>query len=255
MPEVAVAFTVSAQREKYLIAALESWARVRGVQDAGMIFCIEPHRSFPLKDFTGWAQRTFRHAVVASNPEVLGCLKNTRQAFDAAFSLGARLAVMAEEDLVVATDILEYLAWAMETYEDDQEIVTVSGHVKDSQGTDSHAVVRAPWMSPLVCGTWKDRWENFIKPGWKGWSAGPWDNPDTSQAWDTNLRMMVQENGKASIFPVRSRVLHIGEYSTWMAPATSEFLYGDTQSCCYAPDYPPGSYHEVPFGSVPGLRV
>lgn len=249
--EVAVAFTVSGLRDSYLKRALESWARVRGVQDTAMLFCAEPQPAFAVEDFTGWVQRTFRRGQVIANEEVLGCLENTRQAFTAAFAAGARLAVMAEEDLVVSADVLEYLAWAGHEYERDCEVSMLCSHVKDSKSKDAGAVTRASWFNPLVCATWRDRWEELLLPTWGRWQEGVEGN----QAWDNNLRVVLREAGKVSIFPVVSRVSHIGLTSTIYSPVISEYMYAQSVTTCFARDHRAEGFREVPFDSVPGLLV
>lgn len=251
MPEICVAFTVSGQREEYLKRALDSWARVRGVGQAGLVFCVEPVSTFPVRPFTEWTSRTFPGSQVLVNPEVYGCLKNTKQAFDAAFHMGARLAVMAEEDLVVAADILEYLSWATAAYESDPEVAAVCCHVKESKGTDPGQVVKVPWFNPLVCGTWKDRWQQYLRPAWKPWEGGLNGN----QAWDNNLRIVLGQQQKKSVFPALSRVIHVGEISTIYAPSIAEFMYSASISSCFAPDRAPVQFREVPFTEVPGLLV
>lgn len=252
MPEIAVAFTVSAQREKYLRRALDSWAKVRGINDAQLIFCVEPVSSFPFGPFCAWVMRTFREPLVVRNAEPLGCLRNTRQAFRSAFGTGARLGVLAEEDLVVSAGVLEYLAWAMEAYEHDQEIAAVCAHARESQSRDAGAVVRVPWFNPLVCGTWKDRWEDVIDPSWGAWDEGMEGN----QAWDNNLRIVLRQAGQKCIFPAQSRVLHIGETSTIYGSAVvSEYMYAQSVSVCFKPDHHAPVFREVPFDSVPGLMV
>jgi hypothetical protein len=255
MADLAIAFTISGQREKYLRQSLGSWAKVRGVQDAHLIFCVEPAGHFPVRDFDGWAHRVFASCEVVVNASVLNTLKNTRKAFDLAFLSGARFAILAEEDIEVADDVLEYLQWASVKYEGDSEVTTISAHSKDSRLVDAGAVTRASWFSPLICGTWKDRWENYIRPEYKGYAPTKYDNPDTSQAWDTNLRVQIRRDGKVSIFPACSRATHIGEFSTWMCSAVAEHIYPLSQSGSYYPHYPPQEYHEIPFDSVPGLLV
>lgn len=251
MPEVVIAFTVSGQREKYLKRALDSWAAVRGIDQAGLVFCVEPVKTFPLDNFRHWVSSTFPVTAVRPNPSVFGCLKNTKQAFDSAFHMGARLAVMAEEDLVVSADVLEYLTWAMAEYEHDQEVAAVCCHVKESQSADASLAVRVPWFNPLVCGTWKDRWEGLWRPSWKPWEGGL----DQNQAWDNNMRIVLSHKGKRSVFPVLSRVSHIGELSTIYAPSIAEFMYQASISGCFAADHQPARFREVPFETVPGLLV
>lgn len=253
--DLAIAFTVSGQREKCLRQSLGTWGKARGVQDVHLIFCVEPAGHIPVKDFEAWAHRVFASCEVVVNATVLNTLKNTRKAFDLGFKAGARFVILAEEDIEVATDVLEYLQWASEKYEGDPDIITISAHSKDSSLADAGAVTRARWFSPMVCGTWRDRWESYIRPEFKGYAATKWDNPDTSQAWDTNLRAQIQRDGKASIFPVCSRATHIGEFSTWMCSAVAEHIYPLSQSGSYYPHYSPQEYHEIPFDTVPGLLV
>lgn len=252
MAGVVVAFTVSGLREKYLRRALDSWAAVRGIREAQLVFCVEPAPSFHFGEFTNWAMSTFREPLVYQNADQLGCLRNTRQAFGSAFAIGARLAVMAEEDLVVSADVLEYLTWAMETYEQDQEIAAVCAHARESKSRDEEAVTRVPWFNPLVCGTWKDRWENLIEPSWGAWEEGV----DGNQAWDNNLRIVLRQAGRSCVFPAVSRVLHVGETSTiYGSVVVGDYMYAQSVSTCFKPDHHPSAFREVPFAEVPGLLV
>lgn len=250
--DLVVAFTVSGLREKYLKKALESWAKARGIESVLLLFSCEPQPTFPLGEFEGWARRSFARVVVVQNDKVYGCLNNTRAAFSRAFDHGARLAVMAEEDLVVSAGVLEYLSWAALEYEQDSGVAAVCAHVKESKSKDDSAVVRAPWFNPLVCGTWRDRWENMIAPTWRAWEEGMHGN----QAWDNNLRQVLRHAGKVSIFPARSRVTHIGETSTiYGSPVVSEFMFRESISGCFSTDHRADSFREVPFESVPSLLV
>lgn len=251
-PDLVIAFTVSGLREQYLRKSLESWLKVRGIKDAGVVFCVEPRSSFPVDEFRAWAGRSFPVSTVRVNNAVLGCLNNTREAFTQAFRHGARLAVMAEEDLVVSADVLEYLSWAAQEYEQDTAVAAVCAHVRLSESRDDGIVTRAPWFNPLVCGTWRDRWEGLIEPSWRPWAEGMEGN----QAWDNNLRQVLRAAGKVSIFPARSRVTHIGETSTiYGSQIISEFMFKESISGCFSPDHQPGAFREVPFADVPGLLV
>jgi len=252
VPDIAVAFTVSGWREKYLRQSLDSWSKARGIADVQLVFCVEPDPAFPAGEFTTWVRRTFREPFVQVNEHRLGCLRNTRQAFRMAFRSGASFGVMAEEDLVVSAGVVEYLAWAAREYQQDPEIAAVCAHVRDSRSRDDSIVVRVPWFNPLVCGTWKDRWEELIDPSWAPWEAGVTGN----EAWDNNLRMVLRNAGKQSIFPVCSRVRHVGETSTiYGSPVVSEFMYKESVSACFSPDHHASGFREVPFAEVPGLLV
>jgi GNT-I family len=245
--KLTIAFTVSCLREKYLRQALDSWAHVRGIQDAHLLFCLEPRppRSpFPVAEFREFLRRSFRSTEVVVNAEHLGCLRNTRQAMALAFSGEPDFAVLAEEDLVVSTDVLEYFTWA-QRYAADPAVQAVCSHVFVSNAQPDQAV-RASWFNPLVWGTWPGRWHEYISPGWGG-IAG---NPD---AWDACLRARIREDEKACVFPALSRSQHIGQVSTLTPGALAQHFYSASLSQCFAADYPPQEYRESPRG--PALQI
>ncbi len=246
-----IAFTVSGQRQEYLRRSLESWSRARGIEKARLLFLVEPDRSFPVPDFKRWVSTFPCPVEVIVHPERLGILENTRQAFTRSFAAGAEFAVLAEEDIVVATDVVEYLTWASQHGDDDT--VMACAHSKDAVG-EEWQVTRASWFSPLVCGTWPGQWESFIRPSWGG--LPPNDRgigaPD---AWDSNLRLHINSVGKHCLFPVLSRANHIGEYSTWLRPGTSSYLYPGSTSQSFRPEYAPQEYREVRFDDVPSIIV
>jgi hypothetical protein len=255
-----IAFTVSCQRQKYLRQALDSWSQVRGVQEAHLLFCLEPlpffsrdraggpllerpGTAFPVAEFRAFLQRSFRSTEVIVNDKKLGPTGNTREAMHRAFAAGAEFTILAEEDLVVATDILEWFAWAQRYRDmDGCGVTTVSAHAHRSAGTPAQAV-RVPWFSPLAWGTWPDRWAQFIEPGWGGL-------PDNAGAWDAQLRDRIVDAGLCSVFPARSRSQHIGELSTLTPGLLAEHFYKASQSDCFSPHYPPQEFTEVPGDSI-----
>lgn len=249
MTRPVIAFTVSGLRQKYLRAALDSWAAARGVQDWHLLFCLEPcHKFFPVAEFTGWVRGAFASAEVQVNPARLGCLRNTRHAMRSAFALGAEFAVLAEEDCCVSTDALEYFCWARDTYAADAQAAAVCAHARHTDRGGQGEVVRQAWFSPIVWGTWRDRWAELIDPTWAA-SAG------NTESWDDHLRHVLYDAGRVSIFPVRSRSLHIGEMSTLTPGLLAEWFYRQARSDCFDPARPPQNYREVPFTEELGLLV
>jgi hypothetical protein len=246
---VIVAFTVSCLRQQYLRAALESWAKVRGVREATMLFALEPPaNNFPAAEFAAFAARSFPGSSVHVADERLGCLRNTRRAAELALER-EDFAVVAEEDLEVADDTLEYLAWARDAYAQDKDVAAVCAHTRASRLKDPAVVARAPWFSPLVWGTWRDRWENVIAPHW-----GPGDHGNP-ESWDLNLMLQVKNSGLASVFPARSRVMHCGLASTQTSWPLSEYFYAQHRSGCYTSRYGPQDYREIVFPCEPGVLV
>lgn len=242
---LAVAFTVSALRQDYLRTTLDSWARVRGVGQARLLFAFEPlprrARPFPVAEFREYLARSFPGCwyTISTAEERQGCFANTRRAVDQALATGRDFVVLAEEDVTVADDTLEYFRWAAQTYHGDQDVIAVCAHsFRSAESAAAASVVRAPWFSPIVWGTWPDRWRDFIRPGWGG-AAG---NPD---AWDLNLRQRIAAAGRVSVFPLRSRALHHGKVSTLTPGALAEHFYGASVSRCFAAHYPPQDYGEI----------
>lgn len=249
MPEQVIAFTVSGLRESYLRESLRSWGKVRGVQDWHLVFCLEPCRQvFPVAEFTQWVNRCFASAEVIVNDDRLGCLRNTRRAMRAAFACGAQFAVLAEEDVKVSDDVLEYFAWARDAYAADSQVAAVCAHAKSTETGGEHQVVRTAWFNPVIWGTWADRWGSFIDPGW-GYCEG------NTESWDHHLRLRIAEAGKASLYPVRSRAFHIGQVSTLTPGTLAEWFYQVSVSSSFAAHREPGQYEEIPHSRKLGLLV
>ena len=238
-----IAFTVSGQRDAYLKQVLRAWHKVRGIQDCQLVFSCEP---WPQHfEFGAWAKRSFSNVLVTVNESVLGGYHNTHRALSiaAARSLSGRdFIVLAEEDVLPADDVVEYFTWAQERFAADPDVWTVCAHsYKSDRHAGPHEVISLPWFSPILWGTWEERWDKLISPQWGGISA----NPD---AWDAKLRGTIQRKeheGACSVFPVRSRSLHIGQVSTLMPPSVAEHFYKQSVSKTFAAHYGPGTYQLV----------
>ncbi len=218
---------------------------MRGVQDALLLFCLEPpERNFPVQEFTSWASESFAHVVVEASTRHLGCAENTRHAMQRAFDLGAEFAVLAEEDLVVSTDVLEYFAWARDTYRSDGRVKAACAHaLRCAPAVSPGLAVLVPWFNPLAWGTWKDRWEGLHV----GWALDPQSRLSTNpEGWDHHLRQRLQADELLSVFPGRSRSQHIGEDSTLTGYPLSQYFFKGSVSTCFAPDYPLQAFTEVP---------
>lgn len=233
---ITIAFTVSCRRPKYLARTVQSWARCRG--EAQFVFSLEPPiREFRVGEFTQWVHATFPHAVVIVHPQRLGCNANTYQAMRAGFGLSG-FTVVAEEDIEVSDDAIEYFTWASETYRSSPEVFAACAHVKDAGTGTAADVFRAPWFSPLVWGTWRDRWEDQLQPGWLAFQ----------DSWDAHARFRLFDRGSVSIFPALSRSRHFGENST-MVPKTADgqpnFFHRSALTSCFFSAYGPQQYAEA----------
>jgi len=211
--DIAVTFTIS-NRPHYLDRALRSWRNVRGVDKVKFYFGIEPSQlrmdnSLLIFRFMGDVRAKGKTYY---NEERLGVLENPYVCLNDAFKLHDYV-ILAEEDIEVSSDILEYHTWAAETYENDKEI----GAVCSWNGLpDTHmpnGVLRSPaFPSVWLWGTWRDRWNEYIGPTWDhdysssvGYDSG-WD-------WNMNKRVFPAK-GKKSIVPLISRSNNFGAIGT-----------------------------------------
>lgn len=234
---ITVAFTVTGMRPKYLKAALDSWHAVRGVQQVPLLVRHEPIQNQLIGELREAMTEAFTDARVDVNPEWFGCARNTRVAMEDAFRDGADFAVLAEEDMIVSSDVLEYFAWAAQAYRHDPDVMAVSAHSFHGE-RDRSAVVRRVWFNPQMWGTWPGKWEQFISRGWKG-------IPGNAEAWDADLRERFGLAQVRCIFPLVSRVQHEGEVSTLTRMPLAGHFYHQFRSHSFEPDIPPQEYHEV----------
>jgi len=239
LPETVIAFTVSGLREKYLSGSLGSWAKVRGIKGVRLLCLVEPTTSMDVGAFSAFLDRNFPGSAVIRNETRLGCLENTKAAVDAAFGLGAEFAILAEEDLEVSDDVLEYFAFTQK-YASDENIVAACAHTfQAGPKSPADGVVTAHWFSPLVWGTWRSQWENFIRPDWDGLTGNP-------QAWDLQLRLRIVHGEKWCVFPGQSRSIHRGIASTLTSTILAEHFYKASLSNCFHPHYAVQDWREVP---------
>jgi hypothetical protein len=163
------------------------------------------------------ARRLNTDLLISVNKQKLGVLKNPWNALDFAFTYGADFVILAEDDVAVSQDILEYFTWASEQYAYNKEVLCVNAFSQINDGSENE-VTKDHRFSPLVWGVWKDRWNNLLKDTWdKDYSTG---KPDGSEAgWDWNINRIIERENMAVIKPLHSRSDHLGEYGgTHMTP-------------------------------------
>jgi hypothetical protein len=197
-----VAFTVN-NRPAYLRVTLASWARARGVAAADLIFRCEPgcDEAAELSRATAsWSHSTFTYINEARR----GVLANPWHALEDGFATGAGFVVLAEEDTPVSTDILEFFTWAANTYRDDEDVTAVCAHQLDAPPGEPGHVYRTSHFSPIVWGTWFDRWDRQLRDSW--------DFDYSHKGWDWRINNLLERSGQVAISPVLARAQHIGEH-------------------------------------------
>ena len=223
-----VVFTVGG-RLRYLEKTLASWAGVRGIEQATLIFLVEPAE--PKVTLRCAEARKFcKLALVSENRERLGVTMNPWHAMQTGFRL-ADFVILAEEDTPVSTDVLEYFAWARDEYKVWADIKAVCAHQIGEPLGGEGDVLRSKHFSPVVWGTWRETWLDLFRDDW----GGP-------RGWDANLNEILQEKGGRVVIPARSRSQHIGEHGG--AHCTPGY-FPRTVSRSWCASYGPQAYREL----------
>jgi hypothetical protein len=147
------------------------------------------------------------------------------EAADHAFSGGVvDFLVFGEEDVQVSSDVLTWMAWAADRFAGDREVLAVLAHSRCGQGWDGPdvaddpdadpAVARLlPYFNPWCWGTWRDRWEKILEPGWD-WDCTSGGVTDSGYDWQIQARILPARN-MVCVVPDASRSQNIGQYEGW----------------------------------------
>lgn len=130
--------------------------------------------------------------------------------------------VFGEEDVLVGDDVLDYMAWARGQFAGDSRVLAACAHNAGGMGWDRpepvqdagaspQAVSVLPYFNPWCWGTWCDRWEAVLEPGWC------WQALAHSTGYDWTIQGHMAR-GYRCVVPEASRSQNIGEaeglYST-----------------------------------------
>lgn len=219
-------------RVHYVTQTLEFWQRVRGIGDAHMILRLEP--GFPdMEDLVYRMPPGAPGSEVIINAERLGNDQNMKAAVEAGFATGADFVIAAEDDVLVAADLLEYMTWAGQRYADDPSVLAVTAW-QDTHPGALDGVRRVEWFYGGACwGMWRDRWD-AVKDGWPP-SGGGYDG----YLWERC------HGGVTCIQPLATRCSNIGEYGVNTRGEAHGFadVWARQQ---FTPDIGPQSYREEP---------
>ena len=203
----AIVFTVF-NRFDYLKKTLDSWSQVIGLNKYDFYFKVEPSDQLEsvenvIKNFEDKIEKPVKVIV---NNRVMGCAANTWFAFDDLFQK-YDFVILAEDDIIVSKDVLEYFDEAESMFREDKSISIISANTK-WHTSDPSIVIKEQAFNGLVWGTWKEDWENYFKDTWDfNYSSGN----GTQSGWDWNITLRVlPSNNLFSIHPHVSRSQHIG---------------------------------------------
>ncbi len=208
-------FLTAWNRPHYFQRTLESWEKVRGVEDWYFLVRLAP--SPFVQEHLDIIAASPLDVRVHLNSQTEGVLHHPWVGFEDFFSLYFDFVVRAEDDLIVSDDILEYFNWASESYYKDREIATVLALCRN-EGRDNE-VERTERFNPWVWGTWHDRWTRHIRDTWDHDYSTYNGSPGNEAGWDWNLDTRVfPQNGLKSIRPLNSRVQNIGMWGVHGTP-------------------------------------
>lgn len=221
-------------RPHYFHGSIGSWFYARGWADWQPAVHLEPS---PVREYMSEIAES-AGARVHHNPQRLGVLHNPWTALDAAFNTDADFAVLAEDDILVSNDILDYFTWAADTLHG-RHILAVCAFnpAKTVQPGDEHTITTTRQFSPLIWGTWKDRWCSVLRDTWDhDYSSGTPAQPQSGWDWNINLRVM---GDWRNAVPLASRSDHIGRHG---GTHTTVFTFGSSRAATFTLNRPPGTF-------------
>lgn len=156
--------------------------------------------------------------------------------------------IFGEEDIAVSPDVLEYMWWAREKLAADGSVLAVCAHSAGGAGwdrrepaddadADQEAVRLLPYFNPWVWGTWRDRWEQVIRPSWD-WECNSGGPATSGYDWNLATRVIPQ-GGFTCAVPDASRSQNIGRHGGW---ASSEETWAFSQAASFRAERGPCAY-------------
>lgn len=223
MTSKAIFFTVY-NRPDYLKETLSQWKNVRDLSDYDMYFRIDPSDATEqvIEEISQFSNSTNLNVKTILNLEKQGCAHNTWNGFNTLFD-SYEFLILAEDDIIPSTDLGNYFTFLERKYRDDNEIAVISANYEFPEYSRD-SVSRLSVFRGQIWGTWKDRWNNYIKDTWDfDYSSGVNGGPS---GWDWNLTLRVlPENNLKTIVPHASRSQHIGVNGLHC----DEYIFEDTQ--------------------------
>jgi len=180
--------------------------------------------------------------VVHLNPHKMGVLTNPWQALNTAFTDGADFAVLAEDDLLPSTDILEMFEWAADALRSTNTLCVCAASLAPSArpGQQHHITCSGTFCSQ-IWGTWAGRWDIVLRDSWDHTYSTATDNP-AEAGWDWNIYRRIVPYGWRVAHPVASRATHIGEHG---GVHTTPASFPASQLPTFQQYRPPGRYQLV----------
>lgn len=208
MKSKSIFFTIY-NRIEYLKPTLEQWLEVEDIVDYDIYFRVEPSEILDdvLKEIESFRNKVNAYSHVIVNDQKQGCARNTWNGFNELFDRYS-FVILTEDDILPSTDVCKYFTFLENRYREDNEVITISANY-EFDGYDDLFVSKIGIFRGQIWGTWKDRWNKYIKDTWDfDYSSGENGGPS---GWDWNLSLRVLPNNNLkSIAPHSSRSQHVG---------------------------------------------
>lgn len=193
------------RRAPYLRRSLESWARVRGIENTEIDIFLDP--SDRQSEMLRVMEESTLNITIHENTHKHGVLGNPWRALNYSFNNGSDFTILAEEDIIVSDDILEYFGRAKRVYTP-SDVLGICSHTYNLAGTQDELRLERRF-EVLVWGTWKESWEHHIRDTWDhDYSTGLANGAEAG--WDWNLSRLAK-SVNPFVHPGVSRSCHIGE--------------------------------------------
>jgi hypothetical protein len=230
-------------RPEYLERVLTSWEGVRQVDKVGFVWRLEPGDHDTECQKIILSHHKLNLLDVRINERKLGVLSNPHRALEDAFNIYAPPFVnAAEDDALVAPDILEYFLWASAQRLGHVQLWTVCTYNprQEHPYEDYRTSDLTQKFSALCWGVWQDNWRLMSETWDHNYTTGSGQNA----GWDWNFRRVMKQHGMFCLRCRWSRSQHIGEYGgTHVTPA----MFPSTQAPTFAGKVSEPALHEFPW--------
>lgn len=183
-------------RLKYTKVVLENLNNCFDIENYKIFICCEPSNNEVIQ-----LAKEFRpkQTTVLVNNSILGCNKNIYQCLAIGFEMNT-FHIHIEDDTVPGRDFLDYCEYCRNKFKNDKEILTISGYSRDS-GDHCNFIKKNKWFTPWGWASWKDRWEQYIKPAFRL-------SFQSKNSWDIFVNEAREE--KFELRPLVARTQNIG---------------------------------------------
>jgi hypothetical protein len=251
------------RRPDYLERTLASWTRVRGVGRLGHLVValgpsdVEDQQIEVIK--LGSAAMGLPGGRVTIRPDSPAAVASPgmHRALGEAITwvrdeLRPRAVICAEEDIIVSSDVLEYMGWALNRFAADPLVATVCAHDRGGSGWDipgigdlgidapQDLVTLADYFSPWVWGVWTGPKLDVLLDSWD-YDANKGDRP-TTNGYDWAILREIHNRGLLSVVPSASRSQNIGRDGGYYARPE---LFDQTQSASFRKRRDPIAYRLI----------